>query len=232
MITNQAEIRIAIQAILITVLAMYGFYGCAFLVLLSLLPWKPLLAVGAYLAQPVVDWRLRKTQERYETGISEIEEELDALFSGTGKSITSPQPGGQAVTEAEPKKEEPETKALAAVEVRPEIELPSREHLSCARELASALEIGPAIEAHVKQSPQEVFSAMKMEVEEVKFSGDAAEAHVRFQSPHLKQLTIEQRYVLRKVGDRWEVESRSPANGSRKASHHGLKAPLSVVPLS
>jgi hypothetical protein len=59
MITNEAGIRVALQAILVSVLALYGFSGCGFVVLLVLLPWKPFLAVGGYLAQPVVGWRIR-----------------------------------------------------------------------------------------------------------------------------------------------------------------------------
>ncbi len=57
MITNETEIRIALQAVLVSVLALYGFWGCALVVLVILLPWKPIFAVGGYLAQPVVDWR-------------------------------------------------------------------------------------------------------------------------------------------------------------------------------
>ena len=80
MITNEAEIRIALQAVLISVLALYGCWGCAMVVFLILLPWKPIFAVGAYLAQPVVDWRAQKARERHEKGIAQIEKELDALL--------------------------------------------------------------------------------------------------------------------------------------------------------
>ena len=80
MITNEAEIRIALQAVLVSVLALYGFWGCAFMVFIILLPWKPILAVGGYLAQPVVDWRIQKARARHEKGIAQIEQELDAIL--------------------------------------------------------------------------------------------------------------------------------------------------------
>src|SRR5208282_5108887 len=80
MITNESEIRIALQAVLVSVLALYGFWGCAFVVLVILLPWKPILAVGGYLAQPVVDWRIQKARARHEKGIAQIEQELDTLL--------------------------------------------------------------------------------------------------------------------------------------------------------
>lgn len=80
MITNEAEIRIALQATIASVLALYGFWGCALLVFLILLPWKPLLAVGGYLVQPVVDWRMQKARNRHEKGIAQIEEELDTFL--------------------------------------------------------------------------------------------------------------------------------------------------------
>jgi len=57
----KAEIRIALQAILVSVLVLYGFWGCAFMVVFILLPWKPILAVGGYLAQPLVDWMVAKS---------------------------------------------------------------------------------------------------------------------------------------------------------------------------
>ena len=46
MIKNEAEIRIALQAVLVSVLALTGYWGCAVMVLLLLLPWKPIFAVG------------------------------------------------------------------------------------------------------------------------------------------------------------------------------------------
>ena len=80
MITNEAEIRIALQAVIASVLALYGFWGCALIVFIILLPWKPLLAAGGYLVQPIVDWRSQKARDRHEKGIAQIEEQLDAFL--------------------------------------------------------------------------------------------------------------------------------------------------------
>jgi hypothetical protein len=60
---------------------------------------------------------------------------------------------------------------------------------------------------------------MNLEVERVNFSGETAEAYVKFKSPHVRELAISQRYTLRKSGEQWEVESRQPAHGSSKVPH-------------
>jgi hypothetical protein len=86
-----------------------------------------------------------------------------------------------------------------------------------ARDLAATLAIPPAIESHVRNLPQGAFSNMDLEVERVEFHGEAAEAYVRFHSPNVNELVIRQRYVLRKSGEQWRVESRQPANGSGHA---------------
>src|SRR5689334_22006155 len=80
MITNETEIRIAVQAVLVSVLALTGYWGCAVLVFCLLVPWKPIFAVGGYLAQPVVDWRVQKARDRQEKGFAQLEKELDALL--------------------------------------------------------------------------------------------------------------------------------------------------------
>jgi hypothetical protein len=94
------------------------------------------------------------------------------------------------------------------------------------------LAIPPAIKEHVRSLPQGVFNNMELEVEQVKFHGDAAEVHVRFQSPNVTELIIRQRYVLRKSGDQWQVESRQPANGVGKAVPQALptaRAPMRLT---
>ena len=91
-----------------------------------------------------------------------------------------------------------------------------------AQDLSATLAIPPAIKNHVRNLPQGVFNNMDLEVEEIKFHGDTAEAYVRFQSPNVTELVIRQRYVLRKSGDHWQVESRQPANGAGKAPPHPL----------
>lgn len=52
---------------------------------------------------------------------------------------------------------------------------------------------------------------------------------MKFQSPHVPELTIEQRYRLRRVRDRWEVESRSLSNGSGKNPHGEMRVSVSEV---
>jgi hypothetical protein len=85
-----------------------------------------------------------------------------------------------------------------------------------AQDLAATLAIPPAIKNHMRNLPQGVFDNMDLEVEEVKFHGDTADAYVRFKSSNVTGLVIRQRYFLRKSGDLWEVESRQPANGAGK----------------
>jgi hypothetical protein len=91
-----------------------------------------------------------------------------------------------------------------------------------AQNLSATLAVQPVIKNHVRNLPQGVFNNMDLEVEEVKFHGDTAEAYVRFQSPNVTELVIRQRYVLRKSGDHWQVESRQPANGASKGLPHTL----------
>src|ERR1017187_10637841 len=103
MIKNVAEVRVAVLAILGTVLALNGFVGCALVVLAVLLPWRPVLLVGSYLAQPVVDWRMRKTRKRQETGFGQIELELDTFLGGATKKVTTPAPLPAGEVEVSPK---------------------------------------------------------------------------------------------------------------------------------
>lgn len=225
MITNETEIRIALQAILVSVLALYGFWGCAFVVLVILLPWKPLLAAGVYLAQPVVDWRMQKARERHEKGIAHIERELDAfLRTPRGAPRTSaPVPAAQTVAPPKPSLN-PLPRPLESFKPKLAAGPAFRDITETARNLSATLAIPPAIKDHVRNLPQGVFSNMDLEVEEVKFHGDSAEAYVRFQSPTVTELVIRQRYVLRKSRDHWQVESRQPANGGSKAPPHSQPA--------
>lgn len=216
MITNESEIRIALQAMLISVLALYGFWGCAFVVFIILLPWKPLLEVGAYLAQPIVDWSLQKAARgRSDKGIARLERELDSLLSASEKPVsastvsTSRMPGpGKPYQRAQLRPLEPfkpNVAAKAAFQVGEAV-----------ANLAATLAIPTAIKNHVRNLPQGVFSNMDLQVEEVKFQGEKAEAYVRFKSPNVQELVIRQRYILRRSGDHWEVETRQPANGAGK----------------
>jgi hypothetical protein len=223
MITNEAEIRIALQAILVSVLALYGFWGCAFVVLFILLPWRPFLSVGSYLAQPVVDWRVRKARERHERGMAQIEQELDAFLTEPRGKPTPPVAMPKAELGRKPVQPKVEVAMKPAQPKAPPLETfkpnaldePSLHELTLtAQNLSATLAIPPAIKDHVRNLPQGAFNNMDLEVEQVKFQGDTAEAYVKFQSPNVKELVIHQRYVLRKSGKQWQVESRQPANGS------------------
>ena len=227
MITNEAEIRVALQAILVSVLALYGFWGCAFVVLVVLLPWKPFLAVGSYLAQPVVDWRIRKSRERHEKGIAQIEQELDAFLAMPKGRTTPPAPARSPKVDVSTRPSRPElSRPLESFKPEASREPASQELTLTAQNLSATLAIPPAIKDHVRNLPQGAFSNMDLEVEQVKFHGDTAEAYVKFQSPNVRELAIHQRYLLRKSRGHWQVESRHPANGGSKVS------PYSIPPVS
>ena len=80
--------------------------------------------------------------------------------------------------------------------------------------------IQEAIEAHLKQAPGLTLSNMTTEVQEVKFDRDQATAEVAFQSKQVPELKVEVRYVLRRQGNAWVVESSTPMSG-QGASPHG-----------
>jgi hypothetical protein len=208
MITNEAEVRIAVQAVLATVLAIYGFWGWAVLVLVIMLPWGPILAVGGYLAQPVVNWRSKKARDRNDKGIAQLEQELDNLLRTPKGTPGTPAPAktSQSLLSTPPERYRPDPPATPT----------SPDVSGSAQDLTATLAIPPVIKDHVRSLPQGVFHNMALEVEEVKFHGDTAEAYVRFRSPSVTELIIRQRYLLRKSGERWQVESRLPANGGGK----------------
>jgi hypothetical protein len=197
MITNEAEIRIALQAALASVLALYGFWGCALVMIVILLPWKPILAAGGYLVQPVVDWHIDKALDRHEKAMAE---NANATNADSSMPSCSPLPS-----------------PLESLELNPAAAIEFRDVASNPQKLSGILAIPPAIKQHVGSLPQGVFSNMKLVVERVTFQGDTADAHVRFQSPNVAELVIRQRYVLRKSGDHWQVESLQPANGESTA---------------
>lgn len=225
MITNEAEIRVALQAALVSVLTFYGFWGCAVVVFLIMLPWKPIFAVGGYLAQPVVDWRIQKARLRHEKGMAQIEKQLDAILLPGASNKTRPA--------AETIKDSAAREAAAAPGNAAHVSLPLpmqpfkarpagvtelKDLSPSAEDITARLAIPPVIKDHVSNLPQGVFNNMDLEVEDVKFHGEMAEAYVRFQSPSVAGLAIRQRYQLRKSGDRWQVESRQPANGGGAAA--------------
>lgn len=93
------------------------------------------------------------------------------------------------------------------------------------RETESKDAVKAAIEAHLQQRSNLMLANMTLEVEDVKFSGDRAEAAVKFRSKQAPDLVVGVRYVLRRTGDRWQVESGSPSSGMGGAAHGGAGAP-------
>jgi hypothetical protein len=233
MITNESEIRIALQAVLVSVLALYGFWGCAFVVLIILLPWKPILAVGGYLAQPLVDWRAKKARDRHEKGIAQIEQELDAFLRAPKGTASASGSAATAKTTAPLKPSyPPSSRPLESFKPHHPAQPAFQNIAATAQNLGATLAIPPVIKEHVRSLPQGVFHNMDLEVEEVQFHGETAEAYVRFQSPSVTELVIRQRYVLRKSGDHWQVESRQPANGGSKTPPRPLPAAGAPMRLS
>jgi len=219
MITTEMEIRVALQAVLAAVLALYGFWGCAAVLFLLLLPWKPLLTAGVYLTQPIVDWRRSKTEASRGKSLGQVEKELAGWMSRPDRHARS----ASAAKTAEEISTEPAPPSLPPT--------PAVQAMSDAEaKLAAAMAISPAIKHHVCNLPHGVFRNMHLEVEDVKFHGDFAEANVKFRSPNVSELVIRQRYLLRKAGEQWQVQSRQPANGNGNGNGHGNgKATLTTI---
>jgi hypothetical protein len=80
--------------------------------------------------------------------------------------------------------------------------------------------IKAAIEQHLQQRANVVYNNMTFEVQDVKFNGDRAEADARFRSKQAPEVTVNVHYLLKKVGDHWQVESSSAMGGMGGA--HGM----------
>jgi hypothetical protein len=156
--------------------------------------------------------------------MAQIEQELDAFLKEPRSKSTPPVPMPKAEAAAKPvqpksqvaeKPAQPKAPPPLEAFMPDPVNEPSLQELTLtAQNLSATLAIPPAIKDHVRNLPQGAFNNMDLEVEQVKFHGDTAEAYVKFQSPNVKELVIHQRYVLRKSGGQWQVESRQPANGS------------------
>jgi hypothetical protein len=79
-----------------------------------------------------------------------------------------------------------------------------------------------AIEAHLAERQNLMLANMTVEVQDVRFQGDTAEAQVNFRSKKASDLVVGVRYLLRKSGDTWKVESSSPTSGMGGAAHGGM----------
>ncbi len=82
-----------------------------------------------------------------------------------------------------------------------------------------------AIEEHLKQQPNVVFQNMTVEVGEVTFSGDTAEAQVKFRSKQAPNMAVGVQYKLRRSGNGWKVESTSTASMLGTTPHGNIAGP-------
>ena len=88
--------------------------------------------------------------------------------------------------------------------------------------------IQEAIEAHLKKRPSMRLANMSIEIQNVKFTGDTAAAEVRFRSKQSPDLAVGVRYLLRRVGNHWEVQSSSPMSGMGMSPHSGTGTTMPV----
>ena len=82
-----------------------------------------------------------------------------------------------------------------------------------------------AIEEHLKQQPNVFFQNMTVEVGDVTFNGDNAQAEVKFRSKQAPNLAVGMLYKLRRVDKGWQVESASSASMPGTSPHGNAAAP-------
>jgi hypothetical protein len=98
-------------------------------------------------------------------------------------------------------------------------------------ERQSKAAVQAAIEAHLQQRQNLVLANMTLEVQDVKFAGDTAQAEVKFRSKQSPELAVGVHYTLRRAGDRWQVESSSATTGMGiSPPGGGVESPASSVP--
>ena len=85
-----------------------------------------------------------------------------------------------------------------------------------------------AIEEHLKQQPNVVLQNMTMEVGNVAFVGDTAEAEVKFRSKQAPNLAVGVEYKLRRSGNGWKVESTSSTSMGGANPHANVAAPAAA----
>lgn len=87
--------------------------------------------------------------------------------------------------------------------------------------------IQTAIEQHLQKQSNVMLNNMNVEVQGVKFEGDRANATVNFRSKQAPDIVVARQYVLKKVGEQWQVESSSSPGGM--GSPHGGSMPAQPV---
>ena len=98
--------------------------------------------------------------------------------------------------------------------------------LSCSKagNLQSKDAVQKAIESYLQQRQNLMLANMNLEVADVKFAGETAEADVKFRSKQSSDLVVDVRYKLKLSGGHWQVESSAPSGGMG-GSPHGGSAP-------
>lgn len=97
-------------------------------------------------------------------------------------------------------------------------------------EVTSKAAVREAIEVHLQQRPNLMMANMDLEVQDVKFSGDTADAQVQFRSKQSPNLVVGVSYKLRRVGGRWKVESSSSTSGMGMNPHGASAGPETAPP--
>ncbi len=87
-----------------------------------------------------------------------------------------------------------------------------------------------AIEEHLKQRPNVVLQNMTVEVGDVTFSGDTAQAEVKFRSKESPSLAVGVLYKLRRTGNAWQVESTSSMSMPGTSPHGNAGASMPPSP--
>jgi hypothetical protein len=78
-----------------------------------------------------------------------------------------------------------------------------------------------AIEEHLAQQPGLQMQNMTMQMQDVKFQGDSAEAQVKYLSKESPDIYVQIRYELHKQGGRWQVQASSLVGGMPATPHEG-----------
>lgn len=89
-----------------------------------------------------------------------------------------------------------------------------------------------AIERYLQKQSNLALSNMTLEVQDVKFQGDRAEAEVKFRSKQAPDLAVGVHYVLRRAGEQWEVQSSAASSGMGGTPHGGAAGPAPAPPPS
>ncbi len=100
----------------------------------------------------------------------------------------------------------------------------------CGKSTQSNDAIKAAIERHRQKQQNIAFNNMTMELQNVKYSGDQADADVKFRSKQAPDLAVSVHYKLQKSGASWEVVSSSSSSGIGGNPHGGAGGGMPMPP--